>query len=252
MAPRPLATDSQPPATTYHESAPPGPLATRLACVWRRRAGAASRTPVVPDGCVDLMWITDDGGAALVVAGPDTRAHAAGLGAGGSIHGVRFRPGAAADVLGVPLDALRDERPLLSDLWDRPAAERLAEDVAGSPAPERVLAAAVAARQAGPADGLAHHVAATLAASLDPSPVRGLAGALGLSERQLHRRCLAAFGYGPKTLHRVLRFQRALGRARAGHDLARVAHECGYADQAHLARDVAALSDTTMTALLAG
>ena len=82
--------------------------------------------------------------------------------------------------------------------------------------------------------------------------MRGLADAVGLSERQLHRRCLAAFGYGPKTLHRVLRFQNALGRARAGDDLARVAHECGYADQAHMARDVSALSGTTMTTLLAG
>ena len=80
--------------------------------------------------------------------------------------------------------------------------------------------------------------------------MRGLADEIGLSERQLHRRCLATFGYGAKTLHRVLRFQEALQRARAGHDLAPVAHECGYADQAHMARDVSALTGTTMTTLV--
>ena len=235
----------------YAEAAPPPALAGRLACVWVRRAGGPTSTAVVPDGCADLMWITDAGRSTLVVAGPDTRAHASDLGPGGSIAGVRFLPGAAADVLGVPLDAVRDERPLLADLWGEADAERLAEVVVGADEPRAVLAAAVAQRGAGQTDALARRVAAALATSLEPSPVRGLADALGLSERQLHRRCLAAFGYGPKTLHRVLRFQRALGRARAGDDLARVAHECGYADQAHLARDVAALGDTTLTALLA-
>ena len=101
-------------------------------------------------------------------------------------------------------------------------------------------------------DPVVRHVADALRDAREPAPVRGLADAMGLSERQLHRRSLAAFGYGPKTLHRVLRFQNALRRARAGDDLARVAHECGYADQAHMARDVSALSGTTMTTLLAG
>jgi AraC-like DNA-binding protein len=37
-----------------------------------------------------------------------------------------------------------------------------------------------------------------------------LAGRVGMSERTLRRRCLSAFGYGFKTLDRVLRFQRFL------------------------------------------
>ncbi len=95
-------------------------------------------------------------------------------------------------------------------------------------------------------------VARSLQDARVPSPVRGLADEIGLSERQLHRRCLSTFGYGAKTLHRVLRFQDALRRARAGDDLARVAHESGYADQAHMARDVSALAGTTMTTLIGG
>ena len=38
--------------------------------------------------------------------------------------------------------------------------------------------------------------------------------ALGVSERQLRRRFADAVGYGPKTLARVLRFQRFLALAR--------------------------------------
>ena len=65
-----------------------------------------------------------------------------------------------------------------------------------------------------------------------------LGAALGVSERQLRRRFADAVGYGPKTLARVLRFQRflALGRRPAA---TWRAWRCGagYADQAHLTRE---------------
>ena len=65
-----------------------------------------------------------------------------------------------------------------------------------------------------------------------------LGPALGLSERQLRRRFADAVGYGPKTLARVLRFQRFLELAAANHDdLAGLAFAAGYADQAHLTRE---------------
>ncbi|MEU6719965.1 DUF6597 domain-containing transcriptional factor [Nonomuraea sp. NPDC046802] len=73
---------------------------------------------------------------------------------------------------------------------------------------------------------------------------------LGFSERQLHRRSLASFGYSPKTLQRIVRFQRALRMARAGVRLAEVAAGAGYTDQAHLAHDVRRLSGVPMTRLL--
>jgi transcriptional regulator GlxA family with amidase domain len=87
-----------------------------------------------------------------------------------------------------------------------------------------------------------------------PQPVAALAEMVGLSERQLHRRCVAAFGYGPKTLDRVLRLQRflALGRSAQGRPggLAELAADAGYADQAHLAHDCRALAGATPAALL--
>jgi len=74
-----------------------------------------------------------------------------------------------------------------------------------------------------------------------------LAAQAGLSERQLHRRCLTAFGYGPKMLDRVLRLQRflALGRARPAASLAELAAAAGYADQAHLGHECRALGGAT-------
>ena len=81
--------------------------------------------------------------------------------------------------------------------------------------------------------------------------VREIAGELALSERQLHRRCLDAFGYGPKTLDRVLRLGRAVDQARTGMPFAAVAVRAGYADQAHLAREVRAMTGVPLKRLLA-
>ena len=71
-----------------------------------------------------------------------------------------------------------------------------------------------------------------------------LAAHVGLSERTLRRRCLDAFGYGFKTLDRVLRFQRffRLASRPENHNLADMAARAGYADQAHMTREVRRMS----------
>jgi methylphosphotriester-DNA--protein-cysteine methyltransferase len=77
-----------------------------------------------------------------------------------------------------------------------------------------------------------------------------VAAQLGISERQLRRRCQASVGYGPRMLARILRFRRFLSRIDAGAaDLARVAAEAGYADQAHLTRESTRLAGLTPAAL---
>lgn len=70
-----------------------------------------------------------------------------------------------------------------------------------------------------------------------------LAAAVALSPRQLRSLFRAEFGIGPKTAARLMRFDRALAaitravRSGRGPDLAGIAAACGYADQAHLARE---------------
>jgi len=76
--------------------------------------------------------------------------------------------------------------------------------------------------------------------------VMTIAMTAGLSTRQLQRRCADAFGYGAKTLVRILRMTRALEMARAGTRFADTAAIAGYADQAHLSRDVKELAGVTL------
>ena len=163
--------------------------------------------------------------------------------------GIRFAPGAADSVLGIPLDAVCDQRVPLEELWGG-AADELAERVALSDRPEVALATAVQDRISEAPDPTAAAIARQLEFAAGPGIVSGVADEVGVSERQLQRRCRTAFGYGPKTLHRVLRFQRALRLARSGGRLADVAAVAGYADQAHMARDSRSLAGVSLTDLL--
>jgi AraC-like DNA-binding protein len=100
----------------------------------------------------------------------------------------------------------------------------------------------------GPPDPAMARVATRLS---DPrARTEDVAAEIGLSLRQLRRRCHAAVGYGPKTLQRILRFQRFVSRIdRDRADLAALAAETGYADQAHLTRECVSLSGLTPAAL---
>ena len=186
------------------------------------------------------------------MAGPDTGPVPTTMTAGTVVLGVRFRPSAGGAALGIPLSELRDRRVDLADL--RPdQARRLPATLDLDTAAVRTVAVTAALV----ADG-APDPAVTRAARLlrDPQArAEEVAADVGLSLRQLRRRCHVAVGYGPKTLQRVLRFRRFVSRIDAypegpdGLDLAALAAEAGYADQAHLTRECGQLSGLTPAAL---
>lgn len=212
------------------------------AVVWRRTT-VTGESRILPDGCMDLMWV----GGELVIAGPDTSAHVMAHRPGTRYVGLRFPPGTGPAVFGVPAYELRDQRVPLAAVWPSGQVRRLAEHVTDSAARGRELERIAADRLrdtdlfdwSGVADVLRRSGSVLSAADL-----------AGMGERQLHRRCLAAFGYGPKTLARILRLNRALDLARTGVGLADVAAGTGYADQAHLARDTRDLAGVPMRQLL--
>jgi AraC-like DNA-binding protein len=213
----------------YRELPTTGPY---VACLWAHDGETGPRR-ILPDACVDIVW-TD---GRLIVAGPATQAVMATT--NGSALGVRFRVGAAGAALGLPASELLDLSVPLEDVWVVDGV-RIAETVAEQPT-LTALAQAVAARLArrNAPDGLVR------AAATGARP--------NIGDRQLRRRFAEAVGYGPKTLQRVLRFQRFLTLAEHARkpDLARLALEAGYADQAHLTRECSRLSGLPPAALLA-
>jgi hypothetical protein len=170
---------------------------------------------------VDLVVV--DGRAR--VAGPQTEAAIVEIPAGAQTRGVRFRIGAAGAALGLPAAELLDLTVPLEDIWGAGADRPLEDLVAGLRAEPDPLVRAVAT-------GVPRQ-------------------RLGIGDRQLRRRFADAVGYGPKTLERILRFQRFLALATRGDDLARLALDAGYADQAHLTRECTRLAGLPPAALLA-
>jgi AraC-like DNA-binding protein len=205
---------------------------------------------VLPDGCTDLIW---EQGRGAFVAGPDTGPVRTVMQPGTVFIGVRFRPSAGGPLLGVPLSELRDQRVDLEDLRRRDA-----RCLPGTLDPDTAVIRALELAAALVADGDLDPAAAQAAALLADPRVRAedVAAEVGLSMRQLRRRCHAVVGYGPKTLQRILRFRRFVSRIDAGlpsgqaaHDLAVLAVQAGYADQAHLTRECRALAGVTPAAL---
>jgi AraC-like DNA-binding protein len=232
----------------YTEWAAPAVLRPAVACLWAQTATQERETLVLPDACTDLIW---EQGRGAFLAGPDTAAAPARMAPGTAIVGVRFPPGAGGAVLGIPLSEVRDQRVDLTDL--RPADARRA-DLSAELDPETAAVRLL-------------DLAGTLVAGATPDPdvaqtarllrnpqlrVEDAAAEVGLSMRQLRRRCDAAVGYGPKTLQRILRFRRFVSWIDAGHetDLAVVAVATGYADQAHLTRECVRMSGLTPVSLM--
>ncbi|WP_308164724.1 DUF6597 domain-containing transcriptional factor [Nonomuraea sediminis] len=224
---------------------PPDPLALPFTALPAPLAALAATSP---DGHAAPGFPSPDGHAVLGVASPDGSAAVGAASPGGLV-----APGVSA---------------LAVSAWTPPGSAALAaEGPRGGPAAllgvprlpgldavgaARLLAmkAAVLARlrDTPPSDPAAPAIAAALRAG---RTVAEVAWDLGYSERQLHRRTLAGFGYAPKTLQRIVRFQRALRLARSGVPLAEVAASSGYTDQAHLSHDVKRLSGVSMTHLAA-
>ena len=138
-----------------------------LACLWvRDPAPTAERARVLPDACVDIVWL----GGRLSIAGPATGPALVDLPAGAGSMGVRFRVGAAGAALDVPAGELLDARVPLEEVWGADGA-RIAERVANSAAPLRELATAVRERLARPPPAPpAHSSASATASSAAASP----------------------------------------------------------------------------------
>jgi AraC-like DNA-binding protein len=243
----------------YSEFRPPPQLADRLVCLWSSKAvgpGRVHQQHVLPDGCVDIVWVGD---RAPTVAGPATRHVFVQLPTGVDIVGLRFQPGSVQTLLGVPAEDLLNATVPLADIWGRSAADfsdPVREGHSGSAKRDRLAQAALRrfadARSSDPA------VAACVAwlGRKRSGRVEDLTEVSDLSVRQLQRRFRAAVGYGPKTFQRIVRLQRLLELAarEAGptKGLARLALAAGYADQAHMSREVRDLTGKTPSALLDG
>lgn len=168
---------------------------------------------------------------------------------------VRLSPLGAHRFLGLPMHELANRTVELEDLLSR--------------ADELTMRLREARSWAERFDLVEAFLARRLADSVPPSPevewswhrlrrtggrasIGVLAAELGWSHRRLIARFREQIGLAPKTVARVLRFDRAVAALGSStpRGLAEIAVDCGYFDQAHLNRDFRELAGTTPTAFL--
>jgi AraC-like DNA-binding protein len=200
-----------------------------------------------------VVWI--DG--KLRIEGPDRVAAVEHFAPGGSVVGVRSRPAAARAWLGVSLSEIEGKRVPFDQFRGRDA--RRISDLVGEArdplhAAQRLeygLALAGPLEQLDEKDVRIFEIVRARR-STETGVLDELEQRLGLSERTLRRRCTEAYGYGPKTLDRILRLQRFLALACEARrlPLAVLAATVSYADQAHLTRETRALTGLTPTAIV--
>jgi AraC-like DNA-binding protein len=230
---------------TYRERLPAASLADLVTCVWVQRVepdDPPHEHRTVPNGSIEVVCVVGTRRAWL--AGPRLEPVVERLDPGTTVVGARLRPGVSAAVTGATAPELVGRSVALEAVWGRRAHDR----IVAAATPE-ALEREIAARRAEP-----DPLVAGVVRALQPWRRGGLdavARDLYISPRQLRRRCRAAFGFGPKTLHRLLRFQGFLALAdRRDLGVGWLAAAAGYYDQAHLTRECVALAGLTPAAFL--
>jgi AraC-like DNA-binding protein len=150
----------------------------------------------------------------------------------------RLRPGALAVLTGVPGSELTDRSVPLAELTGRSAGELLDRMSAATPVDAQSQMAAFLSRAFSGADADSLGLGWLLTR---PWTVAGLADAIGLGPRSLYERSREGVGLAPKRALRIARLHRALWLADGHRTWSDVAAAAGYADQAHLTRDMQAL-----------
>jgi AraC-like DNA-binding protein len=250
-----MSSDTSPQSlrSEYREFLAPLPLSDYFLCFWTQTISGVTgeyTQQVLPDGCVDIVFINQD---PPVAVGPWTNPFAVSFSAGTRILGARLHPGRAPGLLGLPaMELLNQSAPLraLCGVVRDDRFERVREAEGAQQAAALGEALLADRKQFTPYDPAVAHGIRWLARN-PQGKVEQLSQVLGISPRHLQRRFSAAVGYGPKTLHSVIRFQRLL-RIANQHKLSLVdlAASAGYSDQAHMAREVRRFANEPPTTLL--
>ena len=218
-------------------------LATFVEHYWIVAWGLTGQPPhlqrTLPYPCVNLVF--EQGRTAIF--GVMRGAYDHRLEGRGRVLGVRFLPGGFRGVLRAPLITITDRTMSLAPIYglDGSIAE---QSVLAAPDDEGMVAAAEAViRRNIPAPdanvGLVNRIIARIDGDRDIVSVDRLAGAVDLSPRALQRLFSDYLGVSPKWVIRRLRLHEAAHRLAGAEalDLARLAQELGYFDQAHFTRD---------------
>lgn len=207
---------------------------------WDLPAGASYESVTIPHPCVNLSFMPVLGAE---VHGPGTAISRHPLAGTGRVFGVKFRPGGFAAFVGEERAALADWTVTAAAVFG-PAVDELGaavmggDDAAGRAAVAGFLTERLPERPDPRYERLLRIVAAILE-DRSITRVDQAAERFAMSTKSLQRLFQAYVGLGPKWLIRRYRMHDAADRlaAEPGADLAALAFELGWSDQAHFTND---------------
>lgn len=219
-----------------------------------RRSGPVSEAhhTVWPDGTLSLLVRFRSGETARAgYSGPRVQPLRITVAEGDCYRGVRLWPWAIRPLLGIDPARVRDRSGPAMELLDNGAAAALAAPASPGeayPALEGVLLERVP--NAAAPDPAVRDAVEAIAAADGASRIADIARSARLSDRQLRRRFRTATGLSPKEFARVRRLRAAAeARLTDGTGWSTLAARFGFADQAHLVREMGRMTGLTPTAL---
>jgi AraC-like DNA-binding protein len=218
----------------------PGPrLQPFLECFWtiRSEGGVAAPHRVLPDGCADLIFDLTPGFETAFWVGAMTRSLVVEDARPRHLLGLRFHPGGARGLLGLPLKELTDQRASFQSLT--PEVEVVLDELLQGRSSrldivQRWLIRTFVADHKFP---LVQSICRHVQNSEPGTRVRDIASLLGLSSQYLNRVMKDGVGTDLKTFSRIIRMRACTQRLR-GADIAvdwpSLALDFGFYDQSHL------------------
>jgi AraC-like DNA-binding protein len=241
---------------------PPPLLAASVKAIWCARGTRQefeAPEPIVPDGCVEIIFnlgdrfINADTGTLQprdLLAGQMTRPVVALPTGEVDLIGVRLKTGRAGVALRIPMWELQDQLIAASDVVR--GLDRLADDLRNLPPSERLdhLGRALGDSLEGISADAMHHVDEALEmidASRGSIAIETIAKRVGITRRHLERQFKEYVGLRAKHIARIARIHSALDLLQRQPELsgAEIAAACGYSDQAHLIRECQELAGQT-------
>ena len=257
----------------YQEFRPAEPLAKYVKCFWmleNESTNSLSQERLLPDGCTEIVFhladpfnqhnadgTTERQPPAMLVG--QMRRHLL-IQPTGRIHvlGVRFWPGGAYPFLSLPQDEIADRVVALEAVWGGITGQLQSRIAEAGTATDRVrqVETILVARlnQFRRHDEAALQAIALILRAGGCLSIDALAQEMGINSRKLDRTFNTRVGLSPKTLCRIVRFQKVfklIERQTGSPDWAQIALDCGYYDQSHFIKEFKAFAGKEPTSYLA-
>lgn len=225
---------------------------------WHLDEGEAIEQRIIDHPAVTLSIEQGRVVAPFVVTASRSRAWTRTIADRGDVFAIRLRPAGLAVVSDLVAKELEPEQALSARI-DRRAHGLLAsiasvrEPEARARRADALILALLDERPLRPSQRLANAAIDALIERPQVRRIADVAAVLGTSERTLQRALGTHLGRGPGEVARRVRLQEAVRRLSTGDgDIARIAADLGYADQAHLTNDFRAVAGVTPGAYVDG